>query len=79
MRDFVEFVTKQLVDKPGEVRVAEVMGTQVNIYELHVAKSDLGKIIGRGGQTVTAIRILLSAASAAKDGHRSLLEILEDA
>ncbi|MEJ2636955.1 MAG: KH domain-containing protein [Calditrichia bacterium] len=78
MKEFVEFVVKQLVDKPEAVQVAEVKGTTVNIYELHVAKEDMGKVIGKRGQTAFAIRTLLNAVSAAKRGNRSILEILDE-
>jgi predicted RNA-binding protein YlqC (UPF0109 family) len=77
MKEFVEFVIKQLVDKPEEVRVAEVKGEHVTIFELHVAKEDIGKVIGKRGQTASAIRTLLSAVSAAKKENRSILEILD--
>jgi predicted RNA-binding protein YlqC (UPF0109 family) len=77
MKEFVEFVIKQLVDKPEEVQVAEVKGEHVTIYELHVAKDDIGKVIGKRGQTASAIRTLLNAVSAAKKGTRSILEILD--
>jgi len=47
------------------------------IFELHVGDGDIGKVIGRGGQTARSIRTLLSAASA-KQGKRAVLEILEN-
>jgi predicted RNA-binding protein YlqC (UPF0109 family) len=77
MKEFLEFVVKQLVDKTDEVRVAEVKGAHLTIYELHVAKDDIGKVIGKKGQTAYAIRTLLSAVSAAKKGNRSILEIID--
>ena len=77
MKDFLEVVVKQLVDNPAEVRVAEVKGEHLTIYELHVAKGDIGKVIGKKGQTAFAIRTLLNAVSAAKKGNRSILEILD--
>ncbi|MEJ2052115.1 MAG: KH domain-containing protein [Calditrichota bacterium] len=77
MKDFLEFIIKQLVDKTEEVRVAEVKGAHLTIYELHVAKQDIGKVIGKKGKTIFAIRTLLSAVSAAKEGNRSILEILD--
>ena len=77
MKEFIEFVVKNLVDKPDEVSVNEVSGERTNIYELKVGEGDLGKVIGKHGQTARSIRLLLSAASA-KQGKRSVLEILED-
>ncbi len=77
MKEFIEYIVKQLVDKPDDVRVTEVKGERVTVYELHVGKGDMGKVIGKKGQTANAIRTLLSAASAAEKGTRSVLEILE--
>ena len=76
MKDFVEYIAKHLVDKPDEVKVTEVEGERVTVYELRVGDGDLGKVIGKRGQTAKAIRTLLSAA-AAKMGKRAVLEILE--
>jgi predicted RNA-binding protein YlqC (UPF0109 family) len=77
MKEFVEFIVKYLVDKPEDVRVTEVKGEHVTVYELRVGKGDMGKVIGKRGQTASAIRTLLSAASASQKGGRSILEILE--
>ena len=76
MKDFVKFIAQHLVDKPEEVQVTEVEGERVTVYELRVGDGDLGKVIGKRGQTAKAIRTLLSA-SAAKMGKRAVLEILE--
>ncbi len=77
MKDFIEFIIKHLVDKPDEVRVNEIAGERTVVFELRVAEGDMGKVIGRRGQTARSLRILLTAA-AAKQGKRSVLEILED-
>ena len=76
MKEFVEFIAKHLVDKPDEVVVTEIKGERTIVYELRVGDGDLGKVIGKHGQTAKSIRILLGAASA-KTGNRSVLEILE--
>ncbi len=76
LKDLVEFVAKALVDKPEEVQVTEVEGEQASILELRVAKEDLGKVIGKQGRTVRALRTLLGAASS-KSRKRTVLEILE--
>ena len=76
MKDFVKFIAKHLVDKPEEVKVTEVEGERVTVYELRVGDGDLGKVIGKRGQTAKSIRTLLGAA-AAKVGKRAVLEILE--
>ncbi len=76
MKDLIEQIAKALVDKPEEVSVAEVEGERTTVYELRVAQSDLGKVIGKQGKTARSIRTLLSAAGT-KIGKRCVLEILE--
>jgi len=76
MKEFIEFIAKHLVDKPEEVRVTEIDGERTVVYELRVGEGDLGKVIGKRGQTAKSIRTLLAAASA-KTGKRAVLEILE--
>ena len=76
MKEFIEFIARALVDHPDSVVVAEVEGEKTTVYELRVFQDDLGKVIGRKGQTAKAIRTLISAVSA-KKGKRALLEILE--
>lgn len=76
MKDFIEFIARALVDHPDSVSVAEVVGEKTTVYELRVYQDDLGKVIGRKGQTAKAIRTLIAAVSA-KKGKRALLEILE--
>jgi predicted RNA-binding protein YlqC (UPF0109 family) len=76
MKELIELMAKSLVDKPEEVAVAEVDGERTTVYELRVATSDLGKVIGKQGKTARAIRTILSAAGT-KLGKRCVLEILE--
>ncbi len=76
MKEFVEYIVKSVVDNPDQVRVEEVEGSRTTVYELHVAQGDLGKVIGKGGQTAKAIRTIMAAA-AARQGKRAVLEILE--
>jgi predicted RNA-binding protein YlqC (UPF0109 family) len=76
MKEFIEFIARALVDHPNNVEVSEVEGEKTTVYEVRVAPEDLGKVIGRKGQTAKAIRTLISAVSA-KKGKRALLEILE--
>lgn len=76
MKDFIEYIAKNLVDKPDEVKVTEIDGERTVVYELRVGEGDLGKVIGKRGQTAKSIRILIAAASA-KRGKRAVLEILE--
>ena len=74
--DLVGFIAKGLVDKPDEVHVALVEERQATVYELEVAESDLGKIIGRGGKTARALRTLVTQV-APRSKKRILVEILE--
>ena len=76
MKEFIEYIVKYLVDNPNEVKVTGVEGEKTTVYELRVGDGDLGKVIGRKGQTAKSIRTLLAAASA-KSGKRAMLEILE--
>ncbi len=77
MKEFIEYLVKHLVDKPEEVQISEIAGEQTVVLELRVGDGDMGKVIGRGGQTARSLRTLLAAA-AAKQGKRAVLEILED-
>jgi hypothetical protein len=76
MKEFVEYIVRALVDNPDAVDVREVLGSRTTVYELRVAQGDLGKVIGKSGQTAKSIRTLLAAA-AARQGKRAVLEILE--
>ncbi len=76
MKEFIENIARALVDQPDSVKVTEIEGEKTTVYELRVFSEDLGKVIGRKGQTAKAIRTLISAISA-KKGKRALLEILE--
>lgn len=76
MKEFIENIVRELVDNPDEVRLTEVQGSKTTVYELRVGPGDLGKVIGKKGQTAKAIRTLISAISA-KQGKRAVLEILE--
>lgn len=76
LTELVARMARALVDEPDEVQVDEVVGASTVIIELTVAKADVGKVIGKQGCTVEALRTLLSAA-AMKARKRSLLEIIE--
>ena len=76
MKDLVQYISEALVDKPDEVKVHVVEGENSIILELKVAPDDVGKVIGKGGQTAKALRKILSAA-ATKLKKKSLLQIVE--
>ena len=77
MQEFLEYVVKGLVENPGAVTVTPVERAGATVYELRLAPADVGKIIGRQGVTINAIRSLLLAGSARK-GQRCSVEIVED-
>ena len=77
MNDLVEFLVRALVDDPDAVSVQsfeEDDGTVV--YEVTVAEDDVGKVIGRSGRTVNALRTVVRAA-AVRDGRRVLVDIVD--
>lgn len=76
MRDLVQYISEALVDKPDDVKVTVIEGENSIILELKVAPDDVGKVIGKGGQTAKALRKILSAA-ATKLKKKSLLQIVE--
>jgi uncharacterized protein len=76
LKELIEFLARALVDNPDQVEVSEISGEQTIVLELRVAKEDLGKVIGKQGRTVKAMRAILSAASS-KLRKRADLEILE--
>ena len=76
MKELIERIARALVDKPEEVSVTALEGTQATVLELKVAKEDLGKVIGKQGRTARSLRTRLGAASA-KERRRVILEIVE--
>jgi len=76
MKDLITEIARALVDQPEQVSVAEVEGHYTTVLELTVAKSDMGKVIGKHGQTARAMRTILSAVSG-KVKKRVVLEIVE--
>lgn len=76
MKSAVEKIVKSLVDKPDEVSVTEDSNGKNVTIKVRVAEGDMGKLIGREGRTVKAIRSLLYAASQ-KHGKRFVLDVVE--
>jgi predicted RNA-binding protein YlqC (UPF0109 family) len=77
MKDLLEYLARELVDEPDEVEVEEFEeddGTLV--LELSVADDDYGKVIGRGGRTANALRLVVKAA-AVKEERRVLVDIVD--
>ena len=75
-KDLIEYIVKSLVDYPEQVVVQEVIGKTVVIVELTVMEEDLGKIIGRHGRTIKAIRSVLYTAGL-KANKKVILELIE--
>lgn len=76
LQGLVEFVAQSLVDQPTQVNVKKYQrGNSVNL-ELQVAKSDMGRVIGKDGRVANSIRILLKVATA-REGSRVNLDILD--
>ena len=77
MQEFIESVVKQLVDKPDEVNVEAVESELTVIYELTVGDGDYGKVIGKRGRNISAIRTILFAINAKEGGKRARLEVID--
>lgn len=77
MQEFLQFVVTRLVDRPDAVSLTPVDNGKQTVYELRLHPTDMGKIIGRQGATISAIRSLLQAG-AAKKGQRCALEVVEE-
>lgn len=77
MKALVEYLAKALVDEPDQVQVTEVVTGPDVLLELRVAPGDMGRIIGRGGKVISAIRALVQV-SAAREARRASLELVED-
>ena len=77
MQAFLEYVVRGLVQKPEELSVTPMEKNGMTVYELRMNPADVGRIIGRDGVTINAIRSLLTAGSA-KKGLRCSVEIVED-
>jgi hypothetical protein len=77
MQAFLEFIVKGLVDHPEAATITPVVKDAFTLYEVRMHPDDVGKVIGRQGITINAIRSLLQAGSA-KKGLRCSLEIVED-
>ena len=74
--ELIRYMAVNLVERSDEVRVELVEERNANVYELEVAESDLGKVIGRGGKTARALRTVVQAV-APRSRKRTLVEILE--
>ena len=76
MRDVIVYLARALVDEPGRVTVEELRGARGVTYEVRTAPDDVGKLIGRGGRTVKALRRVVKAT--AHRGRRVEVEVLAE-
>ncbi len=76
MKELIEVMAKALVDAPEEVAVTETKGQHTSVFELRVAKGDVGKVIGKEGRTAQSMRIILAGVST-KLRRRCVLEIVD--
>ena len=76
MKELIEYVVKTLIDHPDDLRITEIEGERTIVFELRCHPEDVGKVIGKSGKTVGAIRALLSTV-AARQNKRAMLEVVE--
>jgi predicted RNA-binding protein YlqC (UPF0109 family) len=76
LKELLEYLAKSLVNDPDDVRVVVTETETTVVLELSVAKDDVGKVIGKQGRIVRALRTIIKA-SAARDGKRVIVEIVD--
>jgi predicted RNA-binding protein YlqC (UPF0109 family) len=76
MKELIEYVVKTLIDHPDDLRITEIEGERTIVFELRCHPEDVGKVIGKSGKTVGAIRTLLSTV-ASRQNKRAMLEVVE--
>jgi uncharacterized protein len=77
MKELLQFIVQQLVNNPNAVEIREIRGDTSSIFELRVAKEDLGQVIGKHGRMAKWLRVVLNTASA-RINRKVVLEIIED-
>lgn len=76
MQAFIEYIVQNLVDNPQSVKINCFEGQKGTIVEVHVAKADVGKVVGKGGRTIQALRTIAMMAGT-KLGRHVRLELIE--
>jgi hypothetical protein len=74
MKELVEKIVQALVDFPEEVDVREIEGATTNILEIKVSKQDVGKVLGKKGKNIDALRVIVAGAG---KGKRYMVEVLD--
>jgi predicted RNA-binding protein YlqC (UPF0109 family) len=77
MKDLLDYLVRELVDEPDAVRVEQVDDDRGVMLTLRVAQDDMGKVIGRGGRTARALRIVMKAAGMRAGIHHTGVEIVD--
>ncbi len=75
MKELVEMIVRALVDSSDEVEVREIETTKMNVLEIKASKQDMGKLIGKKGKNITAIRRIVTAAG---KGKGYMVELIEE-
>jgi predicted RNA-binding protein YlqC (UPF0109 family) len=78
IREHLTTLIKGMADHPQALEVSEISGAKTQVFEVRCSKADLGKLVGKSGKTVSALRVVLNAL-AAKGGRRVSLEVIETA
>ena len=73
MKELVEKIVRALVDFPEEVDIREIKGSRTNIVEIKVSKQDVGKVLGKKGKNINALRVIVAGAG---KGKRYMVEVL---
>jgi hypothetical protein len=76
VKEILEYIAKAIVDEPESVQISERAGDRGTVLELRVAQDDMGKVIGKGGRTVKAIRKVMNAA-AVRERTRVLVDVVD--
>ncbi|MAJ43257.1 MAG: RNA-binding protein [Candidatus Marinimicrobia bacterium] len=77
MKELIENIVRAIVDDSDAVKVTILDTESTTIYELHVAKEDVGKVIGKKGRNITALRIILAAGTSKLGDKRAILEVVD--
>ena len=76
MKDYILDLVRPLVDRPDDIRLTDLDGEKTVVVELRCHQGDIGKIIGKSGKTISAVRTL-AATVAARNGRRAVVEVVE--
>ena len=76
MKELVEMLVKALVDNPDKVDIREITGEKNVMFEVRVSEEDVGKVIGKSGKTINALRTIMRAATS-KENKKVIVEIIQ--